>query len=804
MSKDASWYVDINKIRTDYPVIENLKQFLADSPPILPKYHPDYIKYWSKETKKCIEGVWGSEFGKYRYMPGNLYFFGSFTVLEDSKDVNGVRVTKRYKPKIVDYIWEFSYQSWAAYGFSGFELDEEYTCNIKAKDYWDGRIDKQYLPEQCIKPDGEVKEFEEAYDYLHRLHKKKLGKSLFQNPARDSVTLGTRGGGKSFWVALGELEYNFVFGGHRRYDNDFIRGLGSSSRQVVGSADTTKSSDLLDKFKKSQDAKTENKNGDYIKWFGIYTETYLDAKGNTKERITPCPFYKKSMGNLDCPNKDNSYKALYKINVNGEYKPKGSGNELVHVNYSSKKADGHTAGVGGRYLFSNVEEVGLVQNYTGILGAMDSAMKRQTKEGVQHAQGTSGFIEYVQEAKKVFLCPDDYGMIGYRNAFSSSGTNNKICYFIPNYITQFDCKDENGNTQYDKVLEKINRKREEKAKSGDPKVLRDHLMNEPCYVEEMWLTDKGYYLPYEEASLRERELLQFGLYKSLMNPVELYWDDTKPNKVNYKILHDANPYTDFPHDFSKRRDPSGCVVIYEFPEEAAPDDLYIITLDPYIAEELDKGGSVGAAHVWKKSKYISSGITGNTLVATYIGKPEKGLDYYHEQLEKLIAFYGNPTRGIWFEKNRGEAIREYFIRRGKADLLCITPQFKQGTHIYQKNVLSYGFLVGNQVSKLQLLKGLNDWCLEETEFNKHGIVENKINIARIPCIYTIRQMMQYKLDGNFDAVSSCLGMPLAFGEEKAMLEQHLRRKEKDSNSFNYLLQNKRIFHASGNKVKSFR
>ena len=85
MTKDIrleEWYVDINKVRTDYPVIENLSQWILDTPPMLHPYHPVYIEWWSKAIKKCIEGMWGSEFGKYRWMPGNLFFFGNFWIVQ--------------------------------------------------------------------------------------------------------------------------------------------------------------------------------------------------------------------------------------------------------------------------------------------------------------------------------------------------------------------------------------------------------------------------------------------------------------------------------------------------------------------------------------------------------------------------------------------------------------------------------------------------------------------------------------------------------------------------------------------------
>lgn len=793
--ENKAWYVHKSRIRTDYPVIENLKQFLAPSPPILPKFHPKYIEYWSRETKKCIEGIWRKEFGKWRYMPGNLYYFGSFTVLEHTEEKDGVKETKHFKPLIVDYYWEFAAQSWAAYGFSGFTKDDEFTCNLKVSLYEEGKFDKENLPKSCIKENGDVKTYVNPFNYLLKLHDKPLGKSLFQNEAEDTITFGTRGGGKSYWVGLGELEYNYIFNGAKRYNQDFIDGK-YSSRQLVGSADTTKSSELYDKFEKSQAAKVDNTNADYVKWFGIYTEKYIDEKGNTKEKVIPCPFYKRSLGSLVCPNKKNPYRSKYKAKKNGEWEEEGTGSELVHVNYSSKKSDGFTAGVGGRYLFSDIEEVGLVENVIAVRGANDSATRRSgLKMGVQHCQGTSGSIEHVQEAKKLFLNPQDYGIMGYKNAFSEQGSEGKIGYFIPNYMVHFDCKDENGNTDYDRVLAKINRTRIEKSKSKDPKVLRDFIMNEPCYVPEMWLTDKGYYLPYDEASERERELMKNQLFRIIGKPVKLIWESQ--NTVRYDILHDANPINQWPLP-KDLKDPSGCIVIYEFPEEG-PNDLYLFCHDPYIEENLDGGGSLGVTYVLKNPKYIPQGRTGNIVVASYIGKPAQGLEYYYEQQEKLLAFYGNPMYGLWYEKNRGEICREYYIRKGKQYLLAPTPQYMQGSSIYQKNITSFGVVVGNKLAKLNMLKVAHDWLLETTEFSVKGDTELKKNIFRIPCKYLIDQIMQFNMDDNFDGVSAFIVGTLAFREIQAIEEQELLQNE-EINIFENILKNTRIFNK--NRIES--
>lgn len=1077
------WYVDKNRVRTDYVVIENLKQFISPPIPKVHPNHPDYALFWSKETKKCIEGLWGFEWGKYRYMPGNLYFL-NYTVLEHTKQNEA---TDYFKPSIVDYYWDFAYISLVTRGFSGFDKDEEYSCNTRLKDYYDGKLDKKYLHESCYNSNGELKKYVDGFDYLYKLHDEPKGKPIYFNETIDNMILGSRGGGKqqpdsetvmtpngkvtmgslkegdfvigsnglpaqvlqihpqgvcdvyeihledgrkikcgyehlwkvydnkkeyvlttgqllnkklkykhirngytyrfkipntlpvnyleknlpidpyilgcllgdgtmttktskidtsekfipdiykygsvsqrlslvqglldtngsitnggcikftntnktlvddfvevcrslgiqcririddkseqqhsikgyvcnrnkyyrvflktdlevfrlprkkeklqplknsngvsivniikldyqesstcitvdnadhtylttdyvvthnSYYTGLAELEYRFVFNNVKSYREFINPRKRKLSKQCVGAGETTKSSDLLSKVKISQDAKTRTDNPFFREIFGIW------GKDESDPEFKPCPFYRKASGNFDCPNKKNPYRNEYKVFINGEWKPRGSGSSIVHVNYNSKKGKGAQAATGGRYDFMDYEEVGEMDNYVEAKGSNENCVKRGIRFGVQWAQGTSGNIEYILGTKEVFLNPQDYNILSFKNYNGVEGKDGRTAYFLPNYMVLFHFKDENGNTDFDAAIKQVNEERRKASESKDPKVLTAKLMNEPCYTHEMWLTDKGYYLPYEEAAVREKELMTNNAYKSNYVAVELFWDSTNKDGVEYKILHNAEPHINFPIP-KDMKDPSGCVCIYEFPtpnkDGLIPNDMYqFVGYDNYVEQNLEYGGSLGVTYILKNPKYIPNGYTGNIIVASFIGKPSKGLDYYHEQQEKLLQLYGNPIRGLWFEKNRGELVREYYIRKNKTYLLCLTPQRVQSSNIYQRNMQSYGFIVGNQIAKINLIKMVHDWLLEETTFENNGITETKKNIQRIPCLFLIRQIMQYNITDNFDAVSALIGCVLGLREYQNEMEDRSNSKNQNKNNiFAGLLNNKKIYRNAG-------
>ena len=106
---------------------------------------------------------------------------------------------------------------------------------------------------------------------------------------------------------------------------------------------------------------------------------------------------------------------------------------------------------------------------------------------------------------------------------------------------------------------------------------------------------------------------------------------------------------------------------------------------------------------------------------------------------------------------------------------------------------SYGFVIGNKISKIANLKLLHDWLLEETTFTVNGITETKRNIQRIPCIFLIRQIMQYSLDDNFDAVSAMLGCIIGLRENQNLEEDIRRSNSNKKNIFAGILNNKKIY-----------
>ena len=236
----------VKSLEATYPKIQNLKQYLIN----VPSYHPEdprYIPFWKSEMKKIIEGVWGEEIhdGKtyYRYCPGIIYFYGNYmTILDTDKKTKSRMVIK---PFIRDIEWFRAYTYLEAQGFSGFDLDEEYSSDLRIiqnpKELEEYRYDE--TDSQNVKysfNEKGMKKFVPVREAIYKLYDKPMGKPVYANEAKNICEIGTRGGGKQLphseiiitpngFTTMGDLKIGDVViganGKPTNVTNKFYQGL---------------------------------------------------------------------------------------------------------------------------------------------------------------------------------------------------------------------------------------------------------------------------------------------------------------------------------------------------------------------------------------------------------------------------------------------------------------------------------------------------------------------------------------------------------------------------------------------------
>lgn len=783
---------DLDLLQKDLVVIEDKNTWILKS---LPKEHPRdprYLIKWRDIKRKCIEGYWGKDFDGWRFCPGVLFFYINFATIVDTDEVHNTR--KKIRPDLSDLEWMMAYEDVVISGFSGFENDTQFSSDkaLISKEEMnlllermESNEDFQVRYNHLLKPDGTFKEYVKPLPYLKGNHKDNLGLPLYYNESCNTYIGGSRGGGKSYFWSAGKYVHTLLFDGQKRYNLEYQ--VDNKTETVVGSGDTDKSSDFVNKV-----SACINELG-FSKLLGAYGEP-------EDPDFSPNPFYKNFNGSIEPGNKKNPFMHKYKKNINGAWQDGfGTLATLYHVSYSTQKTGGAEAAAGGRYLISLIEEVGLTKNCVEVHNSNKATVRAKKQFGCQVGLGTSGNMDLAQGFREMFHHPSEYDILQHQDIWEDSGN---IGFFLPAYLADRQFKDANGNTKLKQAIEYYLARQEKARKSSNPKILEMEKMNYPLVPSQMWITSKESILPSLEASNQERILLADNLYQKLGTPIELWWDSNKKNKINYKALplSAVNPYWEFSQRGLKRNrtDLEGCIMIYIFPpEHTFPEDLFIFCHDPYVAEDLDKGGSVGVTYGFFNPKYDYLGYPGGQMACSYIGKHPNGLEGYYENQEKLIAMYGNPPLGLWLEADRGDFCRGYYIRKNKLHLICNRPQFEKGSSGTYTYTSQKGYLVGNGLGKLGLLQRAKDTLLRPIKYNG----EEKLFIEWIPDIFLIRQIALYTLDGNFDAVSCFLGYALAEAELLHFNKGENIINGKKKNKLSFLSQNKKLFGNIENKNK---
>jgi hypothetical protein len=762
--------LDIQRIQDFLIVIEDLSQVKED----IKKYHPDdprYVSYWRGVKKKCIEGFWITEFGKKRYVPGRLYFYGNFCTILDVDEVENTRI--KIQPEIRDIEWLRSYMVMVAEGFSGWSDDEEYSSDILLQKLDIDRLEfikkvnrRRY--NTLLTPNGDYKKYKDPWENATQLHDKELGSMLYWNDAQNINELGSRGGGKSYYYSLAVSKHELCFNGLKYY-SEKAREKPPKAEVCVGSGKTDKSSDFV---KKIQDSMNE-----------LATDLALGAYGKLgDDEYQPSPLYKEMKGSLKPNNKDNTWRHEYEVNSNGRWLTKGSGSYLAHVVYSTQKKDGAESAAGGRYGKLIYEEIGLLELLEEAYQSNKATVSVEGVQfGVQIGLGTSGNMETILAAKKWFLNPSLFDTVSFDDIYEGNG---QICFFLPAFLTARQFKDDNGNTDVELAVNYYLKRRKKYKDAKDSKGLEGEMMNYPIKPSEMFLQNVGSILPVPEAIDHQKNISMNLDYNTYATPGELRYDPSTSSGVTFEpdLKARFTPIKQYP--VPKGHSQEGCVVIYEHPieelvkkdnnitEYSVPKDLYVIGHDPIAKDQTTGGGSLSSIYVLKTSlNPMKYGYY--ELVAEYIGRPYEGRVKVNEILEKLAMYYGSSSGMIYFENQVGNT-KEYFDKKKKTHLLATQPQRVFNPRGGWMKTITYGYPMSNKLVKENAIQYLADWLVEPRILNNEG--GNLLNLHALKSPRLIQEIIMYNDKGNFDGIMGFLGCIIAIREK---FNQHNQQKEKE-------------------------
>lgn len=340
-----------------FPEILNREAFYNRKHPKLDPRTSEYVEYWRREKKRCIEGWWVEEVpGHWRWMNPDLYYYINHTEIQLVDPDNNSRY---YAPPILDdNEWIIMNYITAVFGFSGFTGDTEVTCHELVGKYYDamdGKTDiygrkiqftkadelKLNKTKYVHKPNGDLKGYMEPYEYLKLSHPRDMGHHLYANSPSNGMIFTARSNGKSFSLSsISSRQFNF--GGHKYYDNpEFPPGLKEDGSPIirpgevmVGASDPSKTSELCNKIEHMLDS--------------------LRGEYDGGEILYPAPFFKKRVGTFSV---GSTVRASYQKKVKGQWKTIKDGSFIQVVNYGTDL----NAGASKRLTLQLVDEVGLIE-----------------------------------------------------------------------------------------------------------------------------------------------------------------------------------------------------------------------------------------------------------------------------------------------------------------------------------------------------------------------------------------------------------------------------------------------------------
>lgn len=705
-------------------------------------HHPaslSYKSYWQDQKRRCIEGYWVS--GK--WMPGKLYFYVNMgTILKNKKNS---KVKFYGRPNLRDLEWAF-FPLWEeARGFSGFEEDDEYSCNRILLDPYITKEELLTEHPDVIRSDGEIKTYVKARDYINKIHDRNLGRPIYNNSALNLMMLGPRGFGKSYSVGCGIVAPEFLFDGRNKYDPGSKEK--SSSVTIVGAADAKYSNDLLDKTKITLDN--------------------LPGSIEVGNKFYPSPLSKKFKGSFQ-PGKEIS--SSYKAKVGGNWKTLGSGSQIRNRTFR----DNAYAIQGSRSSTVIFEEVGMFTNLRDSYNNSVDVMKEGSiKFGSAMFLGTGGDMEGgTLDAYYMFYRPEEFDMLVFEDLWENKGN---IGYFVPAHYGDNAYKDEHGNTKVEIGLRKEKEMREKLGgDSGVSSTLDSYIVYHPLVPSEMFLVRNTNIFPVLELRRRREEIDQLGIAATLEKRVELYYD---PNAkatggVSYKldVSGKLSPIKEFPYRGS---DKEGALIIYELPIiepklGEVPSDLYIIGHDPVRTDNPD-GPSLASIYVLKTKKYkYKHGH--DEIVAQYVGRPFRGRNVTNELLLKLSKFYNAK---VYFENTTGN-VKEYFEKHHALNLLATQPKtvFTNKASFEQTGRTAiYGYPMESKKDKVDAMHYLADWLLEERGKDNNGRTVRNLDLVPDPAL--LDELIFFNMDGNFDRVMGFAGCIIGMEETYNQYEEDL-------------------------------
>lgn len=678
---------------------------------------PDWMNYWEEQLRRCREGYEIEDENGIHKITGHHYFYLNFSriekVVHDEDDESNVAHKETLSPDFWDGDYDF---------FWALEIAKNglFTSNTQVPSTKDERREYNSIQK-------EIKELKknnkEKYQYSEEYLNLKKRRDLISLGVLDRLKLRIK-------PSLDHLDggYHLVVAKCRR------KGYSYKNSAICAN--------IYNSVKKAQIII-----GAFEKKF-LYPEGTMGMASECLNFLNEYTGWTKSRDYVD---KIDHKRASYKETVNGRPIERGYKSQIFA--YTLKDNPEAIRGKDAKIVL--FEEAGAFPNlkdsynatYPGLTGGSYIT-------GQIIIFGTGGDMGYgTADYADMFYNPLSYRLMPFHNIWDNDAENT-LCGFFHSILWNMEgFYDKQGNSDTVGALEFEQERRDTILKnSSSSSLLEKHVQEFPTKPAEAFLVSNISNLPVIELKNQLNKVIQERLQQKYGIPVFLERKDgkvvAKPDLKNeLKPIYNYKPKID---------DISGAVVIYEYPMDNPPRNLYKIGYDPY-RQDLSKGVSLGAILVYKS--FYSGLYTKNIIVAEYVGRPQEA-DDVNRTASMLADLYNCEI----MHENEVTHVKNYFRRIKRLDQLAAQPDNVISKSIKESTVARvYGCHMVDKI-KEDAEKYLKDWLLQIRDYDENG--NPILNLETIYSIGLLEELIRYNRKGNFDRVISFFMVLIQLQEEE--------------------------------------
>jgi hypothetical protein len=426
---------------------------------------------------------------------------------------------------------------------------------------------------------------------------------------------------------------------------------------------------------------------------------------------------------------------------------------------------------------------GLLQNT--LVAINDVVMDGDIKTGLITVFGTSGDMEGgTADYAEMFEKPASFGFMPFQNIWDEDSEDFECGFFHPYQWNLPGYYDEQGNSQIEAAISVEKKQRQYLLDKGATSAaIQKRMQEKPLGPKEAFGAVTLNNFPVLELK-RQLEIVKAkNLHKVMGTPVELTYDyEAKRVKVKAILSGMANViYRRKPDNLTLE----GCPILYEYPCENPPKNVYRIGYDPYRQQF---GSSLSAIYVYKP--VIQGEATKNIIVAEYVGRPYDPDDVNY--IASLFAMLYNTE--VMYE-NEVTHVKDWFRKTKKLHLLAAQPDNVISANIKNSTVARvYGCHMNDKLKDAGE-KYIKQWLTLVQDYDEFG---NPIRtIDRIYSMGLLEELIAFNRKENFDRIMALMQVMFQDAESE-MTKEHTRT----SSGADKLKKFSEMMHNTGNVNKS--